>query len=627
MKTRSKMGLAILAGGLSFVGTANAVDLILNGSFEAITGGFPNSYNSITDGTLAGWDGVVSGISYGFNYFSGPVIPASENPGLVHSWNQDGDFPHAGYTRPLTQSVDLTAGASAANIDLGRGQFTFSAWMSSYTLQNDQPYLTLRFFDAGSNQVGGTAVFDRVHSLFFTSFAVDFPSPSVFNGTQLHDWAKYVKTAAIPPLARTATVGIQHSPNGTLSGRPDSYVDLVKLDVIEANTRPSLESASPLDSQLMLGDSGIPANSSINVTLRDGFFTVNTNAILFSLDGTSQTPVISKAGPITSIQYTPGVFAPGSSHNYQISYGDTGPGLPQTNAFSFTVANYATIPAAYASPPGSGSQPGFIFRTVSASTQVGTPPTNANTIARAVAQLNGTLINADTSTAYFNEATPGTNADGSFNINTVLNFDDDLTSAGNFTNDVPFPGLDDGILHNWFSGEGLLFLDLPAGYYRFGVNSDDGFEFNALPPKGVSGSPIILGLFDNGRAADDTLFDFVVQTSGVYPFQLIYFESTGAASCELFSVKFANSEKILINDTNNVDAIKSFIVIPPRITSVVRSGSNVSINWAYGNPPFQVQFKNNINGPWSNSGSPTSNRTALVPIQPGAGFIRVVGSP
>src|SRR5436190_23900200 len=34
MKSRNTMGLSILAGGLAFVGSANAVDLIVNGSFE-----------------------------------------------------------------------------------------------------------------------------------------------------------------------------------------------------------------------------------------------------------------------------------------------------------------------------------------------------------------------------------------------------------------------------------------------------------------------------------------------------------------------------------------------------------------------------------------------------------------
>jgi len=48
-------------------------------------------------------------------------------------------------------------------------------------------------------------------------------------------------------------------------------------------------------------------------------------------------------------------------------------------------------------------------------------------------------------------------------------------------------------------------------YYRLGVNSDDGFEVTAVAPQGVSGSSIVLGLFDNGRAAADTLFDFSLQ--------------------------------------------------------------------------------------------------------------------
>src|SRR6266851_1179461 len=38
MKTkRSTVGLSILAGGLSFVGTANAVDLVVDGSYESAT--------------------------------------------------------------------------------------------------------------------------------------------------------------------------------------------------------------------------------------------------------------------------------------------------------------------------------------------------------------------------------------------------------------------------------------------------------------------------------------------------------------------------------------------------------------------------------------------------------------
>jgi hypothetical protein len=51
----------------------------------------------------------------------------------------------------------------------------------------------------------------------------------------------------------------------------------------------------------------------------------------------------------------------------------------------------------------------------------------------------------------------------------------------------------------------------------------------------------------------------------------------------------------------------------------------VTIDWAYGTPPFQLQFKNDLAAQWSNIGGTTTNRTASVPIQPGAGFIRLYG--
>jgi hypothetical protein len=243
-----------------------------------------------------------------------------------------------------------------------------------------------------------------------------------------------------------------------------------------------------------------------------------------------------------------------------------------------------------------------------------------------MAQLNGTLTNPATSLAYTNEATLGTNADGSFNIDTVLNFTDNGSAVDNFPDDAQFPGLDFPP-DDWFSCEALLFLDLPAGYYRFGVNSDDGFEVNSLPPQGVSGSSIALGLFDGARGASDTLFDFMVTTSGVYPFQLIYFQDAGSASCEFFSVtNLATGDKVLINDPNDPNAIKSYRVLAPSITSIVKSGPNAILNWAYGSPPFQVQVKTNLSNPqWDASGLPATNRTASVPILPGAGFFRVSG--
>ena len=126
------------------------------------------------------------------------------------------------------------------------------------------------------------------------------------------------------------------------------------------------------------------------------------------------------------------------SHVYTLTYADN-LGAIYTNEVVFSTL-YTSLPKAYALPPGSGVTRGFNYRTVSANTQVET--NLPSTIARAEAQLNGTLTNTSTSLAYTNEATLGTNADGSFNIDTVLNFNDNGSAAGNFPDDVPFPGLD-----------------------------------------------------------------------------------------------------------------------------------------------------------------------------------------
>ncbi len=400
-------------------------------------------------------------------------------------------------------------------------------------------------------------------------------------------------------------------------------ITFAQLPTSELAVGPQVVSVSPTDDQ-----SGVAgANYSYFASITNGDTTLVASSIKLKFDGAlvSPPPVISSTNDTTNVFYSATtLLPPASTHFYTLTYSDN-LGATYTNDTVFTIATYPTLPPSYASPPGSGSHPGFTWRSVLARQDI----TNSldSSIARAIAQLNGTLTDPDIGGLLTNAVPNGTNADGSFDIDGVINFNDNFRTVGqHFLGDTLFPGLDLGP-YNWFSCEGLLFLDLPAGYYRLGVNSDDGFQLNALPPKGVSGSPIVLGLFDNGRAASDTLCDFLVQTNGVYGFQLIYFESDGDANCEFFSVNLATGDLILVNDLSNTNAIKSFRVVPPRITSIVRSGSNVSISWAYGNPPFQVQFKNNINGPWSNSGSPTSNRTALVPIQPGAGFFRVVGSP
>lgn len=408
---------------------------------------------------------------------------------------------------------------------------------------------------------------------------------------------------------------------GEVEGDPyDIAVDDIKFAQLPETVFPAgpqVVSVTPADDQTGVAAVSHPYLASIT----NGATTLVAGSIQLRLDGSlvSPPPTISSAGGLTNVSHSGASLLTSGFHLYTLTYADN-LGATYTNEVQFS-AIYATLPATYALPPGSGVVRGLTYRTVAA--RVDTPNLDS-TIARAKAQLAGTLFDSGTGANYTNVATLGPNADGSFNVDTVLNFNDNGTTAGNFLDDTEFPGLD-APPYNWFSTEALLYLDLPAGYYRFGVNSDDGFEASAAPPQGVSGSPIVLGLFDNGRGAGDTLFDVLVQTSGIYPFRLIYFESIGSASCEFFSVtNLATGDKVLINDLADANAVKSYRVLKPQITRIARSGANAVIDWAYGTPPFQVQFKTNLTDTaWNNIGSPTPNSTANVPIQSATGFLRV----
>ena len=346
MKTRrSKLGLSILAGGLSFVGGASAVDLIVNGSFENSNAGewkYFNTYN------------------YSSAYFTGPPVPASENPGTKWSWQHASTFgAWTNFVTPLnvtdllqsdlvyadSQTVNLTNALTGSAVDASLGRFAFSSWLASYgkpSSNPEQPFLVLRFYDSsGSNQLGSDVIFDRT----INTFAVTYADPG--KGTNIpsdlssdHDWIKYSTDGTIPAGARKATVYITRSPNAGLSGTPDTYVDLVKLDVLNINDTTILETAIPAD-----GQNGVAADAEVHIGLRDIATQVNTNSIRFSFDGVPVTPAIQKSGTLTTVLYQPpALLAPFSTHTYGIGWSDNGsPVTSKTNEFTFSVAPYSSV--------------------------------------------------------------------------------------------------------------------------------------------------------------------------------------------------------------------------------------------------------------------------------------------
>ncbi len=67
----------------------------------------------------------------------------------------------------------------------------------------------------------------------------------------------------------------------------------------------------------------------------------------------------------------------------------------------------------------------------------------------------------------------------------------------------------------------------------------------------------LLGQFNSGRGASDTIFPVVVPAPGVYPLRTVWFEGGGGANLEWFSVT-STGEKILLNDRENPAALKAF---------------------------------------------------------------------
>jgi len=289
---------------------------------------------------------------------------------------------------------------------------------------------------------------------------------------------------------------------------------------------------------------------------------VDPTKVKLTLDGQVVTLVASpKVVDATDFTYTrSSPFPSGSTHNYTIEATDT-LGHVVTSSGNFSTITYRTLAATDAAPAGSVStasgNAGFRVKANQLSITRGT------SIAEAEQQLANGYIDPATGLPYDNQLSYTADAEGYYIDPDVVNSGDPaptstVTQFGNFTDvngypDEPLPGnaVGDNIAAEW-----LTFLDLKKGMYQMGVNSDDGFKvtagLNARDPFAAS-----LGQFDGGRGSADTLFNFYVDSDGIYPFRLIWYEGGGDANVEWFMV--TPNGKVLINDlTKPADTVKAY---------------------------------------------------------------------
>jgi hypothetical protein len=292
-----------------------------------------------------------------------------------------------------------------------------------------------------------------------------------------------------------------------------------------------------------------------------------------------------------------------------------------TETVSFSAPNYATIPAALATDPGTGAQPGMKWRTHQVANR-------GNTIAETERQLAGELGES--------EHDPSAQvAGGYFEINYV-NFDQNAGDAGNFNSAaegdlavfdeyIPgIPGLNGST--DYIAAEALAYIEIPQpGVYTMVVNSDDGFQVST----GNATSPafLVLGSFDAGRGQADTVFYFKVDKAGVYLFRLLYFEGGSDARVEWFTIN-PDGTRALVNGTQT-GALKAFrtrTVAEPALPStespaisISQSSNGLTISWT---GTGSLQEAPSILGPWTASASQANPQT--VTASGAAKFFRVL---
>src|SRR5262245_17325332 len=129
MKASSTIGLSILASGLSFVGSAYATDIVIDGSYESATNAVSGAPQALSGGNNnAGIDGGWTFFST-YNYSANYTQAGPPGSGLKYLRPYPED---QGGSQTVRQTNSLTRAISAANIDAGVGQYVISAWFSTY---------------------------------------------------------------------------------------------------------------------------------------------------------------------------------------------------------------------------------------------------------------------------------------------------------------------------------------------------------------------------------------------------------------------------------------------------------------------------------------------------------------
>ena len=309
-------------------------------------------------------------------------------------------------------------------------------------------------------------------------------------------------------------------------------------------------------------------------------------------DGAEVVPVIDVDDEITTIMFQPQGLQWGSTHAVELSYAtQSDPGTPRVGTYTYGLYPDAPVlPSAWARVPGTGGDSGFAVRFVQSFDPRG------NSVAAAEAQLASA---------------------GDFTIGdepAVINygiFEGDI--SGLFWDDRGFIDneLVDGGITDYFSMEALVYLELTPGAYTLGVNSDDGFlvTAGAAPTETTLEFDRHEGGRGDSSVAPQNLFDFIVETPGLYPFRLLWYQGTGGASVELYSYDRASEHAILVNDRETEGSINGYVETTNEpgggnVIDIRKTAQGIVVEWS-----GTLESAASLVGPWNTQPGATSPMT------------------
>ena len=197
-------GLAILAGSLSFMGSAQNVTLV-NEGFEGDTNVFgAGTYTYSSNYTMPNLLIPAGGLKY-----------MKGGPGVTGQVSTN--------TFPLSVSL-LSGGINGAQIDSGSIGYNLYSQFSTYRVQGDFAALRVQFLDAGDSPVGLEL------SLGGAAFTNALGSGN--NGTypDARDWGADSLSGIVPGGARSARITIEATKTATGTAI-DGYVDNVNVSL------------------------------------------------------------------------------------------------------------------------------------------------------------------------------------------------------------------------------------------------------------------------------------------------------------------------------------------------------------------------------------------------------------